>query len=123
MIEAKFKGIWRITETDSWEEDALDLVEPAHIAFDGRSGSFAMIAMHANLDCRYDGNRVEFSFVGDDEGTLLVGRGWAELADASTIEGMLDFHDGDETAFTAERQRKVKKPAVRRVGKKRRKKG
>jgi hypothetical protein len=24
-----FKGYWRITETDLWDQDALDMIEPA----------------------------------------------------------------------------------------------
>jgi hypothetical protein len=30
----KFAGKWRIVETEPWDEDALDLVVPAHITFD-----------------------------------------------------------------------------------------
>jgi hypothetical protein len=32
-----FKGHWRITERDEWDNDYLDLVEPAHIVFEGES--------------------------------------------------------------------------------------
>ncbi len=32
----KFVGDWRITETELWDEDALDLVVPAHITVDDR---------------------------------------------------------------------------------------
>ncbi len=30
-----FEGRWRITEMDVWDNDYLDLVEPAHITFEG----------------------------------------------------------------------------------------
>ena len=44
---------------------------------------------------------IEFSFDGTDEGDRISGRGWAVLAD--TLRGRLFFHDGDESAFRAER--------------------
>jgi hypothetical protein len=31
------KGHWRITEIDVWDNDYIDLVEPAHIAFEGEN--------------------------------------------------------------------------------------
>jgi hypothetical protein len=30
-----FAGHWRIVEMDNWESDFLDLVEEAHLTFDG----------------------------------------------------------------------------------------
>jgi hypothetical protein len=92
----RFKGYWRITETDLWDKDALDMIEPAHISF-GESCTLGMIAITASLDCKYEGNRVEFSFLGDDDGDLLAGRRWAELDDAGPLTGMLFIHDGDES--------------------------
>ena len=32
-----FAGHWRIVEMDNWESDFLDLVEEAHLTFDGKS--------------------------------------------------------------------------------------
>jgi hypothetical protein len=31
---AAFHGTWWIIETELWDVDALDLVEPAHVTFD-----------------------------------------------------------------------------------------
>lgn len=32
-----FAGRWRIVEMDSWDSDFLDLVEEAHLTFEGKS--------------------------------------------------------------------------------------
>ena len=40
----------------------------------------------------------------------VAGRGWATIDKAGKMKGMLYFHDGDETAFTAE---KSEAPVVR----------
>ena len=46
-------GKWRITEMDSWDREAIDLVGPAFIEFGkGRSGSFRFIAVDGWMDCR-----------------------------------------------------------------------
>lgn len=39
-IAEAFSGMWRITETELWDNDALDMVQPAFIRFDSaRAGS------------------------------------------------------------------------------------
>jgi hypothetical protein len=112
-----FKGYWRITETDLWDRDALDMIEPAHILF-GDDSLLKMIAITASLDCRYSGNRVVFSLLGDDDGSLLAGRGSAEINEAGTLSGTLYFHNGDESVFSAESAEpptaRVARPAQRR---------
>lgn len=117
MSKKDFKGYWRITETDLWDQDALDMIEPAHISF-GNDSILKMIAIIASLDCRYSVNRVEFSLLGDDDGALLAGRGWAEINEAGTLSGTLYFHDGDESVFSAERAEpptaRVARPSQRR---------
>ncbi|MEI9948250.1 MAG: hypothetical protein WDO74_04550 [Pseudomonadota bacterium] len=47
--------------------------------------------------------RVEFSLFGADEYDPIAGRGWATVDEAGKMNGMLYFHDRDETEFTAER--------------------
>jgi hypothetical protein len=103
MSKSDFAGYWRITHTDNWDREALDLVVPAHLTFAGRTGSLAMIAIEAGLDCRYEAGRVDFSLSGVDEFDPISGRGWATIDEAGNIQGMIFLHDGDETEFTAER--------------------
>jgi hypothetical protein len=103
MSKDEFNGYWRIIHTDNWDQDALDLVVPAHLKFSGRSGSLAMIAIEAGLDCRYERDRVDFSLSGVDEFDPIAGRGWATIDTAGKMKGMIFLHDGDETEFTAEK--------------------
>jgi hypothetical protein len=83
----------------------FDLVVPAHITFpaDG-SGHFQMIAVQGGIDCRFEGSRVEFSWVGDDDGSETNGRGWAEIGRDGTLRGRIYFHQGDDSAFVAKRK-------------------
>lgn len=76
---------------------------PAHLSLSERLGSLSMIAIEASLDCRYEGNRVEFSLFAADEYDPIAGRGWATINEAGKMGGMLYLHDGDETEFTAEK--------------------
>jgi hypothetical protein len=61
------------------------------------------------MDCRVthrDGQpAVEFSWDGNDETEQVFGRGWAVLDDDG-LNGMIFFHLGDETSFTARRDPK-----------------
>lgn len=111
-----FRGTWRITSMELWDQAYMDLEGPAHITFDAdRLGSFQFGAVRGWIDYRVsteDGRvRVEFSWEGVSEGDPLCGRGWAvQVNDA--IEGLLFIHNGDESRFTAIRSR----PARRRSG-------
>ncbi len=100
-----FAGTWRITEAELWDEDALDMVAPAHVTFaaDGL-GHFQMIAVEGGTDCRFEGNRVEFSWVGDDDGHESNGRGWAEIGKDGKLRGRIFFHQGDDSSFVAKRK-------------------
>ncbi len=42
QVDCAVIGKWRVVEADLWDRDYLDLVEPAHIAFEGNGhGEFA----------------------------------------------------------------------------------
>jgi hypothetical protein len=63
-----FIGRWRIVEMDQWDNDYLDLVEPAFISFGIDDGAFVFGAVKGWLDVRYgtrDGSAcAEFSWEG-----------------------------------------------------------
>jgi hypothetical protein len=105
---AEFAGRWRITWTEVWDSDALDLSGPAYIQFDDDCmGDFGMIAIRGSLDCRY-GERegrpgVEFSWAGDDDGDDAGGRGWAVVESDGSLRGWLFLHRGDDSEFRATR--------------------
>ena len=103
VTSEKLLGRWRITGSEMWARDALDLVGPAHFTFsDGGLGHFRMIAIEGSIDCRFEGDRVEFSWLGEDDGDPKGGRGWAELGEDGVLRGRLYIHEGDESGFTAQ---------------------
>ncbi|MFZ0188131.1 MAG: hypothetical protein WAL72_14440 [Streptosporangiaceae bacterium] len=106
----RIAGRWRITETELWDCDALNLVAPAFIEFaeDGSSGSFGFIAVQGEMDCgEVERNRrpgVEFSWEGNDECDPASGHGWAVLEEDGSLRGRIFFHLGDDSGFTAVRE-------------------
>ena len=102
----KFAGTWRITESSLCDEDDLDLGGSAHIAFQADGlGDFQVVAVQGEIDARYDGDRVEFTWAGDDEGTEVSGRGWEEIGKDGKLRGSLYFHLGDDSSFVASRRK------------------
>ncbi|XXF78601.1 hypothetical protein P2318_02250 [Myxococcaceae bacterium GXIMD 01537] len=100
------RGRYRITSSEHWDSDALDLMEPAFIHFgEEQHGEFRMIAVQGDIDYRHttreDRPAVEFSWEGLDELDEVSGRGWAVVDDDGTLSGRLFFHEGDDSAFTA----------------------
>ncbi len=105
----RFLGTWRIVDTESWDADALDLLEPAHVTLEAKGhGRLGLVAIEAELDYqvvqRESRAAIEFSFEGSDDGDRTSGRGWAVL-DGETLRGRIVFHQGDDSGFTARRSR------------------
>jgi hypothetical protein len=101
----KYIGKWRILEMEQWDKDFIDLVGEGHITFEKKDrGELHFGAVDCDLDCRIERvgeqERIEFSFVGMDEGDEVSGRGWAVL-DGERLRGRIYFHDGDESGFIA----------------------
>jgi len=95
-------GKWRITKMALWDNDYLDMVEPAYIQFkaSGR-GEFKFGCVVGDLDCTLFADAVDFTWQGFDEMDPVFGDGWAELDDDGTINGEISFHLGDESTFQA----------------------
>jgi hypothetical protein len=103
------QGTWRLVDAEMWDAEALDLLEPAYLAFGPRgSGEFQLIAIGAAIDYRVserDGMPfVEFSWAGHDDSDPASGRGWARLEPSGALKGRLFIHQGDESGFTAHRE-------------------
>jgi hypothetical protein len=99
--------VWRIVETELWDLDDLDVMEPAHLTLKPNGhGSLALLAIEAILDYRVVQREglpsIEFSFEGSDEGDQISGRGWAIL-DGEQLRGRIFIHHGDDSGFTAAR--------------------
>ena len=103
--ECQILGRWRIVGSDTWEDDYLDLVEPATILFEANGhGEFAFGCIEAGLDLEYARTTVFFRWAGFDEGDEVTGSGAAELADDETLEIDLSFDNGDDAILTARRE-------------------
>jgi hypothetical protein len=61
-------------------------------------------AVEAEVDCRLEAvngvERLDFTFMGSDEGDEICGRGWAEII-GRNMKGRIYFHLGDDSSFTA----------------------
>jgi hypothetical protein len=106
-IPNPYLGRWRILKMELWDKDFIDLVVEGHITFQKKNrGELQFGAVECVLDCRIEKvgehERIEFSFVGQDEGEEVVGRGWA-LLEGDRLRGRIYFHCGDESGFLAER--------------------
>ncbi|MEZ6131156.1 MAG: hypothetical protein R3C59_20985 [Planctomycetaceae bacterium] len=110
MKKPKFVGRWRITSMTEWDQDFVDEEVPGYFEFskDGL-GEFQFGYVRCGIDWRTTERAgqpaVEFSFDGMDEMTPTSGRGWAVL-DGNTLDGMIFFHQGDESGFTAKQEKR-----------------
>ena len=102
-----FAGRWRIVEMDVWDSDVLDLVEPAHLTFEGPAyGEIAFGALERFFDVRYgarDGAAcAEFSWQGYDDNDPACGRGWVIIGTAGRLVGHFFIHNADHSGFVCE---------------------
>lgn len=99
----EYLGRWRILEMEQWDKDFIDLTGEGHVTFEKKNrGELHFGAVHCDLDCRIEKvgeyERIEFSFIGVDEGDEVFGRGWAVL-DGVRLRGRIHFQDGEESGF------------------------
>ena len=99
---------WRITEMEMWDNEFLDQEAKAFLRFDPEGmGEFHFCYVHGLMDCRRterDGKpAAEWSWDGNDEHHPALGRGWVVLQEDGMLEGMIFFHQGDESSFRAKR--------------------
>ena len=103
--KSQIAGRWRITSMELWDQDFIDAEVPGYINFakDGR-GDFQFGYVRCDIDWREtDNESADFSFEGNDEMHPCAGRGSAVLEDGE-LNGMIYFHRGDESGFTATRK-------------------
>jgi hypothetical protein len=103
----RFRGSWRILKMQLWDRDYLDLEVPAHLTFEGdRLGGFQFGVVRGGIDYRVSERHgrpaVEFSWEGFNDSDPSSGRGWA-FVDGDTMQGRFFLHNGDDSAFTAQR--------------------
>ncbi len=111
----QFRGRWRITRMNQWEQDFADEEVEGFFEFGSDGfGEFQFGLVRGEIDYRRgtrDGHpSVEFSWDGHDEMEPAQGRGWAVL-EGDDLSGMFFIHRGDESAFRARK----KQPQSKRV--------
>jgi hypothetical protein len=107
-MDKAYIGKWRITEMEQWDLEFIDLVAQGHLTVkDDGTGFLQFGAVEAEVDCRIESSggveRLEFSFMGEDEGDSVCGRAWAQIA-GRTMTGRIYFHMGDDSGFTAKKR-------------------
>jgi hypothetical protein len=109
-----FIGYWRIIDMPGWDNKDLDLLgEPAHVEFlRNRQGEFQVLALYGNWDWKLEERKgrpsAEFSWIGDDDGSPVNGRGWAVIED-DMLHVQIFIQDGDDLELIAKRARKPKR--------------
>lgn len=103
----KFEGTWHITDMENWDEDYFNMEVQAYIEIDKRgSGDFQFGLVTGQIDGEVvkdqSGEKLEFTWEGNDENDEAFGSGWLKLKDKNTLEGKIKFHQGDSSLFTAE---------------------
>lgn len=84
-----------------WDQDYVDMEVPGHITFKSSDNGFFQFGLvQGEMDCRWQKQRVDFSWHGFDENDEVNGRGHAEIS-ANELHGHLFFHMGEDTAFRA----------------------
>jgi uncharacterized protein YndB with AHSA1/START domain len=104
----KFEGTWHITDMENWDEEYFNMDVQAYIEIDKRgSGDFQFGLVTGQIDGEIvkdqSGEKLEFTWDGNDENDEASGSGWLKLKDKNTLEGKIKFHQGDSSLFTAER--------------------
>lgn len=100
-----YAGNWRIQEMELWDRDFIDLIVPGFITIqhDGL-GYFQFGAVEGDIDYQIkkwpEGERLEFSWDGNDECDPACGRGWA-IIEGQDLHGRIYFHRGDDSTFKA----------------------
>jgi hypothetical protein len=92
-----FAGRRCIVEMDVWDNDFLDLIERAHLNFEGEEGGeIAFGALKGFLDVRYGARDcaacAEFSWEGYDDKDPACGRGWVTRGTAGRVVGHFFIH-------------------------------
>jgi hypothetical protein len=104
----KFAGTWLITEMSNWDEDYFNMEVPAYFEIDeSGSGDFQFGLVSGQIDGEIvknkSGEKIEFTWDGNDEMDDAAGSGWLKLKDQNTLEGKIKFHQGDSSLFLARR--------------------
>ena len=109
-IPSKYQGWWRITETDAWINDRIDMLGQALISFTGKEDRLRMHCLLARLKAIPTKDGLSFIWQGAWEYDEMAGSGSVWITDNEQLEGELHIDNGDSSMFWAKRVRKPKQP-------------
>ena len=105
-MNSKFIGSWRITKSEQWDPEMLNMDQTAIIEIEKNGfGSFNFCAVEADIDYRISKNekdKIEFSFNGVDVRDPVNGMGWFKL-EGKILKAQIYFHRGMESWLEAEK--------------------
>ena len=101
-------GTWHITDMEMWDEDYFNREVQAYIQIqEGGTGDFQFGFVSGSIDGYVEecgsGPRFRFTWEGRGEMDPMTGGGWLEPGTGEVAEGMIKFHQGDRSRFTAQR--------------------
>jgi uncharacterized protein YndB with AHSA1/START domain len=102
-----FVGTWSIMAMEAWDQEYVNMEVPGYFTFKKNgTGHFQFGLVQGEMDCRVetveDGERIEFSWEGQEELDPSSGRGWAAIENKE-LRGRIFLHQGDDSAFRAKR--------------------
>jgi len=92
---------------DMWDVEYVEAELRPFIEFErSETGQFQFGCVYGEMDYRITQRNgkpaIEFSWEGNDEEDHVSGRGWVFL-EGDQLEGMIFFHQGEESGFVAKR--------------------
>ena len=102
-IPSRYRGWWRIVDTEQWVNDGLDILGPALISLTGSGDRLRMHCLLAHLNCRATKTGVSFTWQGAWEFDQMSGSGRVSLGKDDRLKGVIRIKDGDQSAFIAVR--------------------
>ncbi|MFH1065941.1 MAG: hypothetical protein V1734_05545 [Nanoarchaeota archaeon] len=108
MAIKDFIGKWRIYEMELWEQDDFDARDKAYIKIGkDKQGEFQFSYLFADIDGKIikypDGEKLEFTWEGEDGFEEASGSGWMKITGENKAEGEIRIHKGDSSGFKARR--------------------
>ena len=97
------QGKWRIVEIPDYEADFADMMGPAHIRFGSTTGEFAFGCVTGAIHGGANTDTVVFTWDGNDEMDEARGDGSAKIQPDGSLQGEINFHNGDDITFIARR--------------------
>jgi hypothetical protein len=101
----EFTGTWHIYEMSNWDEEYFNMEVQAYIEIDEKgNGEFQFGLVFGSIDVKDgNGNKLEFTWEGNDECDEASGSGWLKLEDENELEGKIKMHNGDSSTILARR--------------------